>query len=69
MSKIDFSKPYGTVVGTYEVYPTAKFTQDGHFYDAQGNQLDVLAEAPQMPQMELPPIDNAPATEGGAKNK
>lgn len=39
-AKFDKSKPYGTIHGVMEDYPTAAFDQDGHLFDIQGNQLD-----------------------------
>lgn len=35
--KLDFDRPYGNIQGAYDERPGALYTQDGFFFDAQGN--------------------------------
>lgn len=37
MSKLNFNRPFGSIVGTYSENPSARYTQDGKFFDASGN--------------------------------
>ncbi len=39
MNKLDRNLPYGEVFGTFADKPTAKYTQNGVFFDAAGNPL------------------------------
>lgn len=36
---IDWKRPYGTICGNLEEWPTAKYTQDGKYYKANGEEI------------------------------
>ncbi|AUR96747.1 hypothetical protein NVP1232O_13 [Vibrio phage 1.232.O._10N.261.51.E11] len=40
MKKLDTQKQYGSIVGTYEDLPKARYMQDGKFFDVNGDQID-----------------------------
>ncbi len=40
MKKLDFSKQHASIVGVYEQLPSARYQQNGLFFDVNGDQID-----------------------------
>ena len=38
---MDWDRTYGILCGVVDKYPKAKYRQDGHYFDKEGNQVDV----------------------------
>lgn len=45
-NRIDWKKPYGSIFGSVDGLPGARFEQGGFVYDANGNRVDVGGSSP-----------------------
>jgi len=61
--KLDRSKPFGTICGTHDPFPNARFEQGGRFFGVDGN----LCPGQNVPKAEAPAPKVDPATDAAAK--
>lgn len=55
--KMDKSRTYGRLAAIVDAYPSARFRQDGHYFDKDGNQVDA-DEPVSEPAIDIPQVED-----------
>ena len=69
MKKLDRNRPIGTIVGVFAEVPKARYTQDGNYFDSNGDMIDGSRKQEEKGQKEILRRDGHVDTSEGQETK